>query len=172
MERTELKIRLYGDPVLRKMAKPVHKITQFHRDSLSQMVRLMYENSGVGLAAPQVGISESMIVVDVNTGLYKLINPKITKKEGSQKLEEGCLSIPDIRIKLKRAKKILLEALDEQGRPVSLEARDLLACVFQHEIDHLSGKLIVDRLSFLKKIKIAKKLEELKRKVKSERRAF
>lgn len=162
MQETALKIRVFGDPALRKKAKLVHDITQGHRDTLSQMARLMYEASGIGLAAPQVGILESMIVVDIGSGLYKLINPKIIKKKGSQSIEEGCLSVPGVCIKVKRAKEITVEALDESGKAVSIDAQDLFACVLQHEIDHLKGKLIVDYASFFDKLKIKNKLEKLK----------
>jgi peptide deformylase len=104
-----------------------------------------------------------MIVVDISTGLYKLINPKIIKREGSQAIEEGCLSVPGVCIKVKRAKKILVQAQDEFAKPVTIEAEGLLASVFQHEIDHLRGRLIVDYASFFQRLKIRKKLEELSR---------
>ena len=108
MSEIELKIRTVGDPVLRKKAKKVVKVTTRHREMLSKMARLMYEASGVGLAAPQVGIDEAMIVVDIGKGLYKLINPKIVKKEGVQAMEEGCLSVPGVTVKVKRAKRSCL----------------------------------------------------------------
>lgn len=161
-ERAGLKIRLFGDPVLRRKSAPVKRITSEHHEILSKMARLMYEQSGVGLAASQVGINEAMIVADIGSGLYKLINPKIVKKEGWQTQEEGCLSIPGICIKVKRAKKILVEAQDESAKPITLEAGDLLASVFQHEIDHLRGRLIIDYASFFERLKIRKKLAELK----------
>ncbi len=169
MNETKFKIRTYGNPVLRKKAKPVKGIGSTERDILSMMSRIMYEASGIGLAASQIGISLAMIVVDVGSGLYKLINPKIAKKIGSQVLEEGCLSVPDVYIKVKRAKKIIVKALDEFGKPVTVEAQDLLACVFQHEIDHLKGKLIVDYASFFEKITLKKKLEGLIKRSKDER---
>jgi peptide deformylase len=168
MEKTVLKVRLFGDPVLRKKAKPVRKIQQAHRDILSEMARLMLGSGGIGLAAPQVGVAESMIVADIGKGLYKLINPKILKKEGRQALEEGCLSIPGVCIKVKRAKKVVVAALDEFAKPLTIEAQDLLACVLQHEIDHLKGKVIVDYASFLEKLKIKKRLAELKKRSKNE----
>lgn len=162
MEKTALKIKLYPDPALRKKTYLVKEITSEQRDILGKMAQLMYENAGIGLAAPQVGINASMIVVDIGSGLYKLINPRIMKKKGSQTTEEGCLSIPGVCIKVKRAKKILVQAQDEFLGPVTIEAEDLLACVFQHEIDHLRGRLIVDYASFLERLKIRKKLEKLK----------
>lgn len=168
MNKTGLRIRVFGDPVLRKKVKPVSRITDNHRDALSLMARIMYDGSGIGLAAPQVGLSEAMIVVDIGSGLYKLINPKVVKKQGSQVIEEGCLSVPGVCVKVKRAKKIVVEALDEYAKPLKIKAEDLLACVLQHEIDHLKGKLIVDYASLFKKMRIAKTLEKLKKKSRDE----
>ena len=169
MEKTALKIKLYPDPVLRKKTYLVKEITSQQQDILGKMTQLMYENSGIGLAAPQVSIDSSMIVVDIGAGLYKLINPKIIKREGLQVQEEGCLSVLGVCIKIKRAKKILVQAQDEFGKAVTIEAEGLLACVFQHEIDHLKGRLIVDYASFLERLKIRKKLEELKKRSKNEK---
>jgi peptide deformylase len=168
MKETTLKIRIFGDPALRKKTRAVREVTEEHRGLLSEMARLMYESSGIGLAAPQVGRPESMIVADCGSGLYKLINPKVVKKEGSQVLEEGCLSVPGVCLNVRRAKKILVEALDETSKPFSLEAQDLLACVIQHEIDHLKGKLIVDYASFIDRVKISRKLKKLKTKAQDE----
>ncbi|HNW39474.1 MAG TPA: peptide deformylase [Candidatus Omnitrophota bacterium] len=163
MTGTKLKIKVFGDAVLRKKAKPVGRITDQHRLILSQMAKSMYDDSGIGLAAPQVGLSEQLIVVDIGEGLYKLINPKIIKRQGKQSISEGCLSVPGISIKVKRAKLVWLQAQDEDGRHLELEARDLFACVLQHEIDHLKGKLIVDYASFLQKLRIKRKLAKLKK---------
>lgn len=168
MSETVLKIKLFSDPALRKKASLVKKINEAHRILLSKMAQAMYAGNGIGLAAPQAGVSEAMIVVDIGSGLYKLINPSVVKKEGAQALEEGCLSIPGVCIKVKRARKIIVKALDEFGAPLNIEAEDLLACVLQHEIDHLKGKLIVDYASFLEKLKIKKRLEELKKKAEND----
>lgn len=146
MKETGLKIRTIGDSVLVNGVQQVKEVKDCHRRILSQMARLMYEVSGIGLAAPQIGINESLIVVDIGTGLYKLINPKIVKIEGTQSIEEGCLSVPGIGVKVKRAKKIIVEAQDEFGKNIVIAAEDLLACVFQHEIDHLNGRIIIDYL--------------------------
>lgn len=167
MEKTALlRIRIFGDPLLRKKSTPVKKVVLRHREALKDMARLMYDGEGVGLAAPQAGINEAMIVVDIGKGLYKLINPQIVKAQGSQVHQEGCLSVPGICVKVRRAKKIKLEALDEFGLPCNIEAEGLLACVFQHEIDHLKGKLIVDYATLLGKVKISKALKELKKRAK------
>lgn len=168
-EKAGLKIRIFGDPVLRKKAKPVRKITGDYKDILSEMARLMYDSAGIGLAAPQVGVSEALIVVDIGSGLYKLINPRVVKKEGSQAMEEGCLSVPGVCIKIKRAKNILVEAQDEEGKSIKIEASGLLACVFQHEIDHLKGRLIPDYASFIQRIKINRRLEKFNQKAEDER---
>ncbi|RJO65687.1 MAG: peptide deformylase [Candidatus Omnitrophota bacterium] len=169
MEEIALRIRVYGDASLRRKARLVRKITKYHRVILSQMAQLMYAESGVGLAAPQVGFDEAMLVVDIGSGLYKLINPVIVRKQGRQSIEEGCLSVPGVCIKVKRAKNVIIQAQDEDGRPISLNAEDLLACVMQHEIDHLQGKLIVDYAPLFKKISIRKKLEAMKQASKNEK---
>ena len=162
MPETVLKIKTFGAASLRRRAKPVEEITEYHRDILSKMARAMYESSGVGLAASQVGIDQDMIVMDIGSGLYKLINLRLVKKEGQQINLEGCLSVPGICIKVKRAKKVMVCAKDENGKPLTIEAQDLLARVLQHEIDHLKGKLIIDYASLLERLKINKKLKELK----------
>ena len=166
MLETKLKIKVFGDAVLRKIAKPVARITDEHRRLLNQMAAVMYDDSGIGLAAPQIGQSLQLIVVDIGEGLYKLINPKIFKRLGKQSISEGCLSVPGVCIKVKRAKAVWVQALDENGRPIEIQAKNLFACVLQHEIDHLKGKLIIDYASFLEKIRMKKKLTALKTTVK------
>jgi peptide deformylase len=168
MKETSLRIRLLGDPCLRKRASCVKRITDRHRDILSGMSQLMYAASGVGLAAPQVGINEAMIVVDIGFGLYKLINPKILEKEGTQVNQEGCLSVPGVCVKVKRAENILVEAEGLETKKIIFEADGLFACVLQHEIEHLKGKLIVDYVSFMEKLKLKRKLEEVKKKSKND----
>jgi len=166
-EKAGLKIKLYGDPVLRKIAKPVGRITDEHRQILKEMAEIMYDDSGIGLAAPQVGISAQLIVLDIGDGLYKLVNPKIIKRQGRQSISEGCLSVPGVCVKVKRAKRVWVQAKDENGCLIEIEAQDLFACVLQHEIDHLKGKLILDYASFLQKLRIKRKLAILKTKVKA-----
>jgi len=162
MRETKLKIRVFGDPVLRKKAKPVNRATAEDRQILSQMAVAMYEGAGIGLAAPQIGISAQLIVADIGEGLYKLVNPKIVKRQGWQAIQEGCLSVPGVCIKVKRAKEIWVHARDENNNLLKIQARDLFACVLQHEIDHLKGKLIIDYASFLEKLRIKRKLAALK----------
>lgn len=168
MSETLLKIRVFGDAALRKKSTDVKIVTPQHEEILSLMARTMYQGGGIGLAAPQVGINENMIVVDIGSGLYKLINPRIIEKEGRQAIEEGCLSVPGVCIKVPRARKILVRALDESAKPLSVEAEGLLACVLQHEMDHLKGKLIIDYASFLDQVKMKKKLMQLKKRARHE----
>lgn len=167
MPEIKLKIKVFGDSVLRKKAKPVGRITDGHRRILSQMAKTMYDDSGIGLAAPQVGASVQLIVVDIGEGLYKLVNPKIIKRQGRQSMSEGCLSVPGVCIKVKRAKQVWVQAQDENSKFIEIEAQDLFACVLQHEIDHLKGKLIIDYASFLEKLRIKRKLAALRIKVKA-----
>jgi len=163
MPETKLKVNILGDPVLRKKAKPVKKVTAEHREILNSMAESMYEHSGIGLAAPQVGISVQLIVVDIGEGIHKLVNPKIVKRQGRQAIQEGCLSVPGVCIKVKRSKQVWVEALDENNCALKLEAKDLFACVLQHEIDHLEGKLIIDYTSLLGKLRIKRKIAALKK---------
>jgi peptide deformylase len=166
-ERAGLKIKVFGDSVLRKKAKPIGRITDEHRRILSQMAKTMYDDSGIGLAAPQVGSSVQLIVADIGEGLYKLVNPKIVRRQGKQSISEGCLSVPGVCIKVKRAKQVWVQAQDEDSRFIEIEAKDLFACVLQHEIDHLKGKLIIDYASLLQKLRIKRKLALLKDKSKA-----
>ena len=167
MTGIKTKIKVFGEPVLRKKAKPVSQVTEEHRRILSQMAKAMYDDSGIGLAAPQIGLSEQLIVVDIGEGLYKLVNPKIIKSQGKQSISEGCLSVPGICVKVKRAKQVWVQAQDEDSRFIEIEAKDLFACVLQHEIDHLKGKLIIDYASLLEKLRIKKRLADLKTKIKA-----
>jgi peptide deformylase len=138
-------------------------VTERDRQVLGEMAEMMRLSGGIGLAAPQVGINKQMLVADVGQGPVVLINPRITKKSGMHALEEGCLSLPGIFVKVKRAKKVMVSALNEQNEKISICAYDLLARVIQHEMDHLRGKLIVDYANFFQKIKLKKELKELQR---------
>lgn len=142
-----LSIRQFGDPVLREKARPVEKITDLHRRLVDDMVTTMREAPGVGLAAPQVGVLERIFVYEVEETKGALFNPVIVaRSEAMAEDEEGCLSLPGLLYPVDRHVEVRVEGLDERGRPVVLEGRDLLARVFQHEIDHLDGVLFVDRL--------------------------
>lgn len=148
----DLKLRKFPDPILRKKAAYISKVGDSEREVLCKMAELMYLNNGVGLAAEQVGIEKQLAVIDVGKGLVKLINPLIVKKKGYEFEEESCLSVPDTIVKIKRAKTIVVSFLNENGETCQISAEGLFARVIQHEIDHLSGRLIVDYLNPIKRL--------------------
>jgi peptide deformylase len=152
MNRTALKLRFYPEVILRRKTQPVKKFDEELHRILKEMAQIMYTNKGVGLAANQVGLDLSLLVADAGDKLYKLVNPKIILKQGKEIMEEGCLSIPGICVKVKRAKKIKVQAQDEYGKPLIIETEGLLSRILQHEIDHLQGKLIIDYVGFFKRI--------------------
>ncbi len=140
-----LEIREVGDPVLRTTANEVTEINDNLKELLDNMVETMYDANGVGLAAPQVGISKRVVVVDIGNGVHELINPEIKNLSDKTYLDqEGCLSIPGKSAKVERAYKIKVTALNREGKEFELEAKGLLARVIQHEVDHLEGKLFTD----------------------------
>lgn len=148
-------IRMLGDPVLRRKADPVEAVDDEVRRLIDDMLETMYDADGVGLAAPQVGDSRRIIVVDTREGdvePFGLINPEIIEMgEERERGEEGCLSIPGLRELVDRSTRVVVEGLDREGNPVRIEAEGLLARVLQHEVDHLDGVLFLDRISGLKR---------------------
>ena len=155
-------------PILKKVAKPVARVDDRIRRLLDDMAETMYAAPGIGLAAPQVGVLERLIVtaVPIRGGiseelesdedgskrfLTQLVNPEIVEQEGEVVCEEGCLSVPEVTLDVDRWERVVIEALDRDGEPVRFEAFGFYAVVFQHEIDHLDGKTLVDRLSSLKR---------------------
>jgi len=165
-----LPIVIYPAPILKRVADPIESITPQIKQLLSDMADTMYEAPGIGLAAPQVGYSVRAVVVDVGHDdeedprpgmLLKLVNPEIIEFSGTTDYEEGCLSIPDIREKVKRHAEIKVRALNENGEEIVIEADGLLSICLQHEIDHLNGILFVDRLTSIRKELIKKKLLKL-----------
>jgi len=158
-----LRIRKYPDPVLRKKALPVKAVTEIERRLIEDMIETMKLSDGVGLAATQAGVSKRIIVFNPSCDEWRadaLINPVISKKRGSEKKEEGCLSLPGINGLVRRSTHILVEGLDIKGRPVCFEAKDLLARIFQHEIDHLDGILFIDRINPMKRLMAKRKLKK------------
>jgi peptide deformylase len=135
-----------GDPVLREKAKKVPKITPNILKLLDNMADTMRDAEGVGLAAPQIGISKCVVVIDVGEGLIELINPEIIAQEGEEIDAEGCLSIPGVQGDVKRAAKVQVRAWDRNGKTITITGTGLLARALQHEIDHLSGILFVDKM--------------------------
>jgi peptide deformylase len=146
-----LDIRVLGDPILRNETTPVEQISDELRTLAKHMFETMHLAKGIGLAAPQVGRSERMAVIEIDDEPLVIINPEIVHSEGKSKAEEGCLSIPDVYGDVERAAKIRVHALDLDGKEFEIEADDLLARCLQHEIDHLHGKLFIDYLSVLRR---------------------
>jgi peptide deformylase len=163
----------YPEDVLKRVAKPVRTIDGKLVAFLDQMAKTMYAAPGVGLAAPQVGVSERAIVLDCDSaeertegsgrGLLRLINPEIVEAEGTILWEEGCLSVVDFTAEVKRAAHVLVRAFTPEEKELRIEAEGLLAVALQHEIDHLDGKLFIDRISRLKRDLYKRKLKKMQR---------
>ena len=141
-----LEIKKAGDPDLKQVAAPIDRLTKRHRQLLDDMAETMYSADGVGLAAPQVGKSLRIVVIDVQDehGLLELANPIITTREGTVVDSEGCLSVPQVYGDVERAERVTVEYTDRRSRRRSLTAEGLLARCIQHECDHLDGRLFID----------------------------
>jgi len=158
-------ILIIGHPTLAEKALPIEAVDDDVRRLADDMIETMHAKPGIGLAAPQVDVGRRLIVVDLSVGkdpeaLYILVNPEIAESEGNCLSEEGCLSVPEIYEDVERPERVVVTGLDLEGRPVRIEARDLLARAFCHEIDHLDGKLFVDLLSSLKRSLIKRKFRK------------
>ncbi len=136
-----LEIVTYPDPILLNEAQPVSRVTRRVRRLAYDMLEAMYDAPGVGLAAPQVGVRQRVVVVDVGENPITLVNPEITAAEGEQVGLEGCLSVPDLVGEVRRAEWVVAKGLDRRGRPITVEGEGLLARALQHEVDHLNGIL-------------------------------
>jgi peptide deformylase len=161
-----LTILKYPDPILSRPGEPVTEFNAELRKLVADMFETTYSNQGVGLAAPQVGVSKRLTTIDVSMGKdpkdkLVLINPEITFSEGKLYEEEGCLSFPDIREKVVRAAKVRIRAQDEHGKWFEMDGEDLLARAFQHEIDHLDGVLFLFRMSALKRSLNLRKIRKM-----------
>jgi peptide deformylase len=161
-----LSIRKYPDPALKRTAQPVDRIDGDVNAFLESMAQTMYAAPGVGLAATQVGDSRRLVVLDTDhqkpgKHLLKLINPRIVEAEGTIVWEEACLSVIDYSAEVKRASKVLVRAWTLEQSEIEIEAADLQAVAFQHELDHLDGKLFIDRLSRIKRELYRRKLAKL-----------
>jgi len=164
-------IHTYPDEILKRVAAPVRSLDGKLVTFLDEMAKTMYAAPGVGLAAPQVGLSERAIVLDCDSaderaegrgrGLLKLVNPEIVAAEGSLVWEEGCLSVVDFTAEVKRAARVLVSAFTPEEKEVRIEAEGLLAIALQHEIDHLDGKLFIDRISRLKRDLYKRKIKKV-----------
>lgn len=158
------KIKIYPDSILRQKALPVEEITTEILNISQEMVDIMYTYDGIGLAAPQIGISKQIIVVDYGEGPVTMFNPEIVEMTKEQDtIEEGCLSLPDITVPVLRSMKIKIRFTNEENKQSELNADNLSARVFQHEIDHLKGILIIDHISSVKKAVISNKLKKLEK---------
>ena len=161
-------IVIWPDPVLKEVAKPVDRVDDTIRRLLDDMAETMYAADGVGLAAPQIGESRRLIVIDTSPRqegqkLIHLVNPEIVRTEGLTSYTEGCLSLPGEAEEVSdRAAKVWVRALDRQGEPFEIEAEGLLSIALQHEHDHLEGILFVDHLSSLKRELIRRRMKKLK----------
>lgn len=161
-----LPILHFPDPRLRNPSQPVTHVDDELRTLMDDMLQTMYEAPGIGLAAPQVNVFKRVIVIDVSeerNAAHYFANPEIVARRGTEEFEEGCLSVPNIYEKVQRSEWVRVKALGRDGRPFELETNGLLAVCIQHEIDHLDGKLFVDYLSELKRNRIRKKMEKLRR---------
>lgn len=160
------KIHYLPDSVLRKVAKPIEHFDEELQTLIEDMFETMYHAKGVGLAAPQIGISRRLSVIDVKGDKSEqlvIINPEIIASEGRQEFQEGCLSVPGSYDTVVRARKVTVRALDRHGNPFEITGEGLLGECLQHEIDHLNGKLFIDLLSPLKRSMARRKLEKFKR---------
>ena len=166
MDKKPLRLRYYGDPVLRKKAEPVSSVTPEIRELIAALFDTMYRERGIGLAAPQVGVSQRIFVVDVEREAGErlklaLVNPTLVLHAGVVIAEEGCLSIPGIHADVKRHAEVTFEGLDENGARVTVRAEGLLARALQHELDHLDGVLFIDRLSAIRRKLLEPKLARM-----------
>ncbi len=159
----KLPVLHFPDPRLRKKAVRVASIDSEIEQLAADMLETMYGEHGIGLAATQVNVQKRLIVIDLSEERHSpliLINPEITSKDGSEQMQEGCLSVPGFYETVQRAEHIRYQYLNLQGEPVHAETGDLLAVCIQHEIDHLDGKLFIDYLSPLKRQRLRKKIEK------------
>ena len=158
-----LEIKEYGDPILREKALLVEEITPDILNLIKDMAETMYADSGVGLAAPQVGVSERIITIDEDEEkLLVLLNPEIIKSEGEAVEEEGCLSVPGVYSEVKRSLKVAVKALNENGDPIEITKEGLTARALQHEIDHLNGILFIDKIGRMERQILLNKLKKIK----------
>ena len=157
-----LKVRKYGDPALRRAAEPVGEVTAEIRLMIADMTETMYDEVGIGLAAPQVGIPKRLIVIadEEGRGVQALLNPAIVDRGGEMTGEEGCLSIPGVFAPVTRAAWVKVEARSVDGKPLTINARGLRARVLQHEIDHLDGVLFIDRVDPMVRDRIKRKIKK------------
>jgi peptide deformylase len=162
----ERPIVIYGDPVLREVTKPVDEVNQEVKDLVSQMVDTLKKAKGLGLAASQIGAAKRLFIVDlsavdINESLKVFINPEIIETSGEVEMEEGCLSFPDLYLKITRPERVTVRATDLDGNRFELTAEGMVARAIQHEYDHTQGKLYIDHLTPLARTMIKGRLRKL-----------
>jgi peptide deformylase len=170
----KLTILVYPDPHLRKKCRPVREFDDDLRALADRMLELMREAGGVGLAAAQVGVSKRVFVMNATgepDGDRAFVNPVIVERYGTRETEEGCLSIPDVRVQVRRALGCRIQAQTPEGEPFDLEGEELIARIWQHEVDHLDGKLIIDRMGPGDRIATRRLLRDLEDKYKARPKA-
>ena len=155
MKKYEFKF--YPDPFLRKIALPITGINHAIRHLINSMSKIMYNNRGIGLAAPQVGILKRVVIADIGEGLISMINPEILTGFGEDFLEEGCLSLPDTAVNVGRTGAVFVRYIDENEKEQESEFEGLTARVIQHEIDHLNGVLIIDHGPIINRLPLNEK---------------
>ena len=147
-----LPITKYPDKILKKNCARIDAVTDKEKGFFENMLFTMRYSAGIGLAAPQIGISKRLIVAEVEEKVIKLANPEIIEAKGTDEMEEGCLSVPDAIVKIKRPYEAVVKGLNERGDEVEIKTEGLLARVLQHEIDHLDGRLIIDHMTILEEL--------------------
>jgi len=152
-------LKLYPDPELRKIASPVIKVNDIILHLIKKMSKIMYSHKGIGLAASQVGTLERVIIADIGEGLISMINPEILTGFGEDYMEEGCLSLPDTVVNVKRQQSVFVRYLDKNEKEKESELDGLKARVIQHEIDHLNGVLIIDYAALSERLNVISKLK-------------
>lgn len=162
-QNEDFSIKIYGDPILRAKACEIEEMGEADLSTIEKMLDTMLANDGIGLAAPQMGVGKRIIVVRNNEEIIKLINPLILKQEGEEEAQEGCLSLPNIYVGVKRAARVSVKGKNERWEDVIIDAEGLAARVFQHEIDHLNGVLIIDYASPVSEVAIKTQLKKLRR---------
>ncbi len=150
----------YPHPLLRKRSQKVEAVTEEVRRLIDDMAETMYAHRGVGLAAVQISVHQRVITIDVGEGLLALINPEVLERSGETQMEEGCLCLPGVIVEVDRSERVTVRGLNENGEEVTLPAEGLLARALQHEIEHLDGILIVDKVSRLKRELLTGKLRK------------
>ena len=163
-----LEIKKYPEKVLKQKALPVTAFNQELQVLIDNMIETMYAAPGVGLAAPQVGETKRLAVIDISSRdekhpLVVIVNPVVVSCEGEVEFEEGCLSLPEYTALVKRAEKVVVKAQDRDGKTISIQGEDLLAIALQHEIDHLDGILLIDRISPIKREFFKKRYKKIQK---------